>query len=157
MIQNYTKKELSEIVTKEQIIALGGIYFNNIQVGFETCDYFLLEETKEEILKELKRLRDINGMESSYVDFYYGKLTIEEKSKLKDGLGHSFIAALEKYEDLQGIVFVPLNDEILNLTAELNAKEILFSSYYFCKYPCTIWGNYNLKYPVFTKRGSGRP
>lgn len=154
MIQNNRKKDLSKIVTKEQIIALGGIYFDNIQEGFDKYDYILMEETKEDIIKEIKRLRDLNGLECSYVDFYYGKLMTEEKNKLKDGLSPSLIPILQSYEDLKEAVIISLTDELLNLTAELNEKEILFSTYYFCRFPCTIWGNYNQKYPVFKKRGN---
>jgi hypothetical protein len=152
LIQNNGEMNISEIVTKEQIIALGGIYFDNIQEGFDKYDYILMEETKEDIIEEIKSLRDLNGLEYSYVDFYYGKLTPEEKNKLKNGLSPSFIPILQRFENLKEAVIISLTDELLNLTAELNEKEILFSTYYFCKFPCTIWGNYNQKYPVLKKK-----
>ncbi|WP_143452738.1 hypothetical protein [Konateibacter massiliensis] len=155
MKQSKEKMELSKGITKEQLIFLGGIYFDSIQEGFELYEHSMLEGTEEELLTEIKRLRDSNGMEYSYADFYYGSLNQEERDRVKSGLSASSLSVLEKYEVLQDMVFLSLEDELLHLTAELNAKEILFSTYYFCKHPCTVWGNYNRKYPVFTRRGSG--
>lgn len=151
---HYEKTEvIRNVVTLDEIISCGAIYFETIQEGFERFDYFMMEGTAEEIHKEIKRLQELNGIENSYVDFYYGKLTKEEKLNLIEGLGLNdfFLQILEKYEKLDDVVFLKLDDDILDLTVQLNAKEILFSTYYFCKYPCTVWGNYDLKYPVFTE------
>lgn len=37
----------------------------------------------------------------------------------------------------------------LTLLADLSARELLFSTFYFTRPRCTVWGNYGLKYPVF--------
>lgn len=145
-------KKLLGIVTKEQVIAKGGIYIENIQEGFEHYSCNMLEGTEEEIYNEIYKIREENGIENSYVDFYYGKLAPQERSNLRSNLSAKAISILNMYEYLKQPEFIMLDDDIIYLTAELNVKEILFSTYYFCKYPCTIWGNYNRSYPIFTRK-----
>lgn len=154
LILNSKINESFKIFTKEDILLQGGIYIETILQGFETCDSYFLEGTSQQIKNEIKRLQELNGIEFSFVDFYYGALANEEKERVKEGLTLSSLLLLKRYEKLEQAVYLSLDENILDLTAELNAKEMLFSTYYFCKYPCTIWGNYGLKYPVFTKRGS---
>lgn len=35
----------------------------------------------------------------------------------------------------------------------LCTREIFFSTFYSTKYPCTIWGNYDMRLPVFFSSG----
>ncbi len=140
------------ITTKESIISQGGIYIENIQEGFERYHYNLIEGTKEEIYQKIDELLLSNGSENSYVDFYYGKLSVNEKECIRDYLSEKSFSILKHYERLKEPVFLSLTTELLFLTEELNNKELLFCTYYFCKYPCTIWGNYNLKYPIFRNK-----
>lgn len=149
-----TKKEyykLIGVVSKEDIISLGAIYFEHIQEGLDQYYNTMLEGTESELYEKIESLYTQNENEESYVDFYYGKLSYEERNNLKEQLSKKALSVLERYECLKEPVFLLLNKELLYLTAELNAKELLFSTYYFCKFPCTVWGNYNLRYPVFTK------
>lgn len=152
MIHNHSMDVFYKSVTLEEIKRLGGIYFENIKEGFETYNFSYLEGTKLDIEKELKRLQVQNGIEYSFVDFYYGRLNNDEKENVKQNLDAPYLTILKKYEELNDVTYLLLEEDILCLTAELNAREILFSTYYFCKYPCTIWGNYHLKYPVFTNK-----
>lgn len=152
MMNDENKNVCYKNVTLEKIKRLGGIYIENIQEGFDSYNFSYLEGTKDEIQKEIKRLQEQNGIAYSFVDFYYGRLSNKEKEKVKQHLEEPYLKILNKYEDLNDVTYLLLEEEILCLTSELNAKEILFSTYYFCKYPCTIWGNYQLKYPVFTNK-----
>jgi len=157
VLAKLTKKEYYNLigsVSKEHILSLGGIYIEHIQEGFEWYHNEMLEGTEIELLDKIEEMYEQNGNEDSYVDFYYGKLSYEERNNLKGQLSTRALAILETYERLKEPVFLTLNMELLDLTAELNAKELLFSTYYFCRFPCTIWGNYNLSYPVFTKRNN---
>jgi predicted DNA-binding protein (MmcQ/YjbR family) len=140
------------IITREQVIAKGGIYIETIQEGFEYYQNSTLTGTEKEIYHEIHKLREKNGVENSFVDFYYGKLTAKERDNLRSRLSDESISILNRFEYLKQPVYITLDDEILYLTAELNAKEILFSTYYFCKHPCTVWGNYNRSYPVFSRK-----
>lgn len=140
------------ITTKEDIISSNGIYIENIQEGFERYHYNQLEGTRKEIYQKIYELLLDNGNENSYVDFYYGKLSVKEREYLRENLSNKSFVILNLYENLKGPVFLPLSNDLLFLTEELNTKELLFCTYYFCKYPCTVWGNYNLKYPIFTNK-----
>ncbi len=154
MIHDQSKDVVCKSVTLEKVKSLGGIYFENIQEGFDQYEFSYLKGSKNEILKGLKKFQEQNGIEYSFVDFYYGRLNNNEKEKVMQNLEAPYIDILQKYEALNDVTYLLLEEEILCLTAELNAREILFSTYYFCKYPCTIWGNYNLKYPVFTAKNN---
>lgn len=154
MIHGHSEDVSYKSVTLEKMKSLGGIYFENIQEGFENYELSYLEGSKVEIQKEIKRLQERNGIEYSFVDFYYGRLNNKEKEIVKQNLEAPYLTILQKYETLNAVSYLLLEEEILCLTAELNAREILFSTYYFCRYPCTIWGNYNLKYPVFTTKNN---
>lgn len=138
-----------KIISLEDLINKGGIYFKSITEGFDKYDNYTLEGSEEEIFNEIYRFREENGVENSFVDFYYGILKEEEKERIKKILDKDNLSILSKYEELKEVVYLELNDEILKLTAKLNAREALFSTYYFTKNPCTIWGNYGLTYPVF--------
>ena len=48
-------------------------------------------------------------------------------------------------------IFIRLNSELLEILLKLTSNEILFSSFYFAKYPCLVWGNYGHRYPIFFK------
>jgi predicted DNA-binding protein (MmcQ/YjbR family) len=142
-------KELLGVTSKEKIISLGGIYIEKIQDGFDKYNCNMLKGSKEELFEKLEELYHKNGCESSFVDFYYGKLSWEERDNLKKQLSDRAFSILNTYEYLKEPVYLPLDYDILFLTAELNAKELLFCTYYFCMYPCTVWGNYQLNYPMF--------
>ena len=141
-----------KIITLENLINKGAIYFNSITEGFDKYDNYTLEGSEEEIFNEIYKLREENGIENSFVDFYYGVLKEEEKNRIKKIIDDEYLSILAKYEDLKEVVYLELDNEILKLTAKLNAKEALFSTYYFTKDPCTIWGNYQLRYPVFKNK-----
>lgn len=111
--ENKENDEAIKITTKEHIISLGGIYFENILEGFEAYHSDTIEGTKEKLYKEIYYRREENGIESSFVDFYYGNLSKEEKIKLKENLGDKSLSIITKYEDLRQPVFLFLDDDII--------------------------------------------
>ena len=46
-------------------------------------------------------------------------------------------------------IYFKLTKESIPFITRLSTREILFSTIYFTKYPCTIWGNYNKSFPIF--------
>ena len=46
----------------------------------------------------------------------------------------------------------PLSDELIDIAARLNDREMLFCTVYFTRTPCTLWGNYKQEYVIFTPR-----
>ena len=46
--------------------------------------------------------------------------------------------------------YYKINDKkLIKLLTKLCTRELYFITFYFYKNPVTIWGNYNLKFPLF--------
>jgi hypothetical protein len=130
------------------------IYIENIQDGFNKYPNMMLEGTEEKINNTIRQLFNINGLENSYADFYYGKLDDETKNKVKAALDEKEITLIESLKLGKEDIFLHLNPELLEILLKLTINEVLFSSFYFTKYPCLVWGNYDKCYPVFFKDDS---
>ena len=127
------------------------IYIKNIQEGFNKYPNKILEATEEDVNNAIRRLFNANGIENSYADFYYGKLNQEEKNRVRATLNDKEIMLVESLNLSAEDIFIRLNPELLEILLKLTASEELFSSFYFVKYPCLVWGNYGHRYPIFFK------
>ena len=127
------------------------IYIKNIQEGFNKYPNKILEGTEEDVNNAIRGLFNTNGIENSYADFYYGKLDQEEKNRVRAALNEKEIMLVESLNLSAEDIFIRLNPELLEIFLKLTASEILFSSFYFTKYPCLVWGNYGHRYPIFFK------
>ena len=141
------------------------IRFNNISNGFNNFNNGILqdeqnlniEETEGRIIRFFERILEINGEENSFIDFYYGQLSKEDKKRLKQlltGEDLEFINAIEHCRFEESIYFY-LSKEMITFITRLCTREVLFSTFYFTKIPCTIWGNYGIKFPCFFKDEDG--
>ena len=123
-----------------------------IQDGFDNYPHILLQKTPEEYLALLHQLVELNGVSHSFADCYFGKLPDEKKSGLLSFLPNDWQNILLQCQFTDDSVFLSFDDiadPIIDILAYLSAKEFLFSTFYFTKYPCTVWTNYNLTYPIF--------
>lgn len=143
---------ISEKEFKEKV----KIKFNNVSEGFNRYDNKILEVSNDKffeanMLKFLEEAVELNGIDNSYVDFYYNILSEDDKNNFKKMLDYEdkdFIRNFEKNNNDSGIYF-KLSKECIPFINRLNSREILFSTIYFTKESLTIWGNYNKKFPVF--------
>lgn len=132
------------------------IKFNNISEGFSRYSNKTLEACNDNffetnMIKFLEEAMELNGVDNSYVDFYYNILSESDKNKFKEMLDSEdkeFIRNFEKKNNDSGIYF-KLSKEFIPFINRLNSREIFFSTIYFTKESLTIWGNYNKKFPVF--------
>lgn len=132
------------------------IRFNNITEGINKFENKTLEIDKSDDFEKsligfLEEAVKLNGVENSYVDFYYNILEEDQKNKFKDFLSledKEFLKKFEEENDGDGIYY-NLSLESIPFIAKITAQEILFSTIYFTKEPFTIWGNYNKKFPIF--------
>ena len=138
-------------LSNEQFMNSGCLYFERYEEGVEKYPNEIVTGTEAELNLLLSALFYENGPEESFVDFYYHKLTQEAQQKLSTVLNEEQMFYVQKITKNATTVFYQLTKELLEITAVLNAKEMLFSTYYFSKIPCTIWGNYERKYPIFYK------
>ena len=125
-----SNKEFKEKVT---------IRFNSINDGFNNYNNKTIEGNEEAFISFLQEAFELNGEDNSYVDFYYNVLNDEDKILLEE---------FEKNYHEKNIYF-KLTKESIPFITRLSTREILFSTIYFTKYPCTIWGNYNKSFPIF--------
>ena len=134
------------------------IRFNNITEGINRFEKKILEsdnsyDFEKSMINFLQEAVKLNGVENSYVDFYYNKLEDDEKRRFKELLNcedKDFIKNFE-YENSKGGIYYNLTLESIPFITRITTQEILFSTIYFTKEPFTIWGNYNEKFPVFYK------
>lgn len=130
------------------------IYIDNVQDGFNKYRNTMCEGTEDHVNNAIRQLVNANGLENSYADFYYGRLDKDSKNRLKATLDEKEVMLIESLQLSETEIFVRLNTELLEILLKITANEVLFSSFYFTKYPCVVWGNYGKRYPVFFKDDS---
>lgn len=137
------------IMTPEELIVRGGIYFDKIQNGMAEYEWestFLSPRMADKYLRELWKK---NGDGYSFVDCYYPFLEQESKERILSVLNQEQQEYLKHLDEKKEDLLLPLDEEILSIAITLNDKEMLFFSFYFLKEPCTIWGNYKQEYLIF--------
>lgn len=137
------------MLTIDQLKAAGAIYLEHIQNGFEHYDYKIIRWNQEEALEHIRKLWLLNGPEHSFTDFYYYRLENEAKKKVDSVLNEQEMKYLKGISCSWEEIIFPLDEVLLNIIVNLNYSEMLFSTLYFTKEPCTLWGNYNGEYVIF--------
>ena len=129
----------------------GALLFSEIEEGFSRYEHVILERTEPEYRHMLDVMLQINGREEAYCDFYYGRLSREEQRGFRRSLSEEQLAMLMNFYFQKDEVYYPLTRSMIQFLSDITAREVLFSTFYFTRYPCTVWGNYGLRYPVFFK------
>lgn len=130
------------------------LLFDNIQTGFEQYPYTVLERTPDQYLSLLKTMVSLNGAENSYADCYFGKLPSDRQQGLLSFLPDKWQQELKQHQFTKDSIYLQfdsIDDPMIEILSCFSAQEYLFSTFYFTKYPCTLWTNYSLKYPLFFK------
>lgn len=129
------------------------IRFNNINDGFNNFFNKTIEGNEEALISFMEEAFMLNGEDNSYVDFYYNVLEEQDKKRLKELISHEDNILLEEFESnyTEKNIYFRLTKRSIPFVVRLSAAEALFSTIYFTKYPCTIWGNYNKRFPIFCK------
>lgn len=138
-------------INLEELKKQNSIYLDNIMDGFNKYPNTTIEGTEEVVNNTIRKLVQANGLENSYGDFYYGRIDEEAKIRVKASLSEDEIVLIDSLNLTKDDLFIRLTPRLLEILLKLTAKEILFSTFYFTKYPCLVWGNYGMKYPVFFK------
>lgn len=136
------------------------IRFNNINEGFNNFNNGILECTDNTLSFEEKENRFLNffkdalNLNSNYliIDFYLKDLNGKELLNLLDSLEYDnkvlLLEELKKLKD-KSTYFSLTNYKLIELITILNTRALFFCTVYFKNIPFTIWGNYNLNFPVF--------
>ncbi len=125
------------------------LYIDNINDGFEDYNFYYKEGSEKDLKEFLLNKIAENTMENTYVDFYYSKLNAEEKKKVNSILTVEEINYLESITWENNDLFFKMNSTLFEITFKLSITDMLFSTFYFSKIPCTVWSNYNRKFVVF--------
>lgn len=136
------------------------IRFNNINDGLNNFSNGILECTddslsfKDKENKFLNFFQDAFLLNSNYliIDFYLKNLDAEEILNLLNALDYNNkIILLNELKNLKddSIYFTLEDSKLLDFITTLNTQSLFFCTTYFKRFPFTIWGNYNLKFPVF--------
>lgn len=147
-----------EIIKKSDFDRIIKIKFDNILDGFDKYNYIDLESVNEnksliedDFIKTLDGFFKLNEG-NLIIDFYKNKLNEESINFIKNNLDFD---DRKLFDDLINFTndedcFYKLNDnKYIKLLTKLCTRELFFITFYFYKYPITLWGNYNLKFPLF--------
>lgn len=141
-------------MTAEELKKQGGLYFENIQEGWNTCDWEQMYLSPKMARSFLLELREKNGPENSFADCYYPYLEEESREKVRQALTSEEAAYLDGLPAAKENLIFPLDDMMLAIGTKLNDRELLFFTFYFTGDPLTVWGNYKQEYICFRPKKS---
>lgn len=139
-------------LTRNELTDKGCICIEHIDEGFRDYDWAYVEGSGDDLYQYLQDKIMENGMEHSYLDFYYGSLKQDEKERIQAVLKPEEIEYLEKLCLKEDQIYFTMTKELFELAFRLSESEALFSSFYFGKEPCTVWSNYGRRFVVFTRK-----
>ena len=144
------KETISNCIREEDLTDRSAILIKNVEEGFADYEYLILQGEEEAFAKFLSQVMVLNGIADSYADFYYARLDEKQKEHFQNALSEENLSFLISGTWSEGIYY-PLDGKLLHFLLEITAQELLFSTFYFTGYACTVWGNYGLRFPAFFK------
>ena len=146
---------IEDILNKEFDLKVN-IKFNNILEGYDKYKVIelypkgKLEDIEELYINFLKEI--FNKDKALIIDFYKKNLSRESIKFIKENIEEEEYSLLDEIintgsDDI--IYFEIKNEKYLSLLTKLNTRELFFTTFYFYKSNITIWGNYNMKFPLF--------
>lgn len=149
-------KSISEDEFKNKI----KIRFNNILDGFDRYSNGLLEYNGNSDSFKIKEDCFINFFNEALVlnkgkaiiDLYIKNLEDESLNRLLEGLDErdkNILIENVNKQEIKSVYFQLDNKELMSFITRLNTRELFFCTIYFIEKPMTIWGNYNLSFPMF--------
>ena len=150
-------------ISYEEFLALSEIRFNNINEGFNKYTNGILELDNNAHQGIVNEENFINFVRAAYrnnvgrpiiMDFYLKNINEEGILRILEGLDYEdklILLNQLRNENKETVYFKIENEEILPFVTRLSTRELLFCTIHFLDKPLTLWGNYNLKFPVFFK------
>lgn len=144
-----TEREFKESIT---------VRFNNILEGLDKFPNGILtvgdKGNSDNITKYLEELFVLNNNQV-IVDFYLKRLTSDEIYNLMAKLNNKEQEVLNMFLneiDFSTVYFKILDKNLIEFFSNLSIKELFFTTFYYSNLEITIWGNYELKFPVFASK-----
>lgn len=151
---------LLEPLLEKEFNRLVDIKFSNINEGFHKYINGILEpKDKKYIHKEEDFINFIleafeKNNKKVIIDFYLKNLKSEELDNLIKSLNKNDKKIFEEYfkeSAKESIYFRIKSKSLIPFITRLSTQELFFCTFYFLEIPMTLWGNYNFKFPLFTK------
>lgn len=145
-------KKLLYPISEEIFKASVKVRFNSINEGFNRFNHEILEGKSEAALIEyIENLYDENGFDNFYVDLYFNRIDKSNEEQFIDALCEEDKSTYEnikkEYDD--STVYYKIDKSLIPFITRLSTRELLFTTIYLTKSNKTIWGNYDMKFPIF--------
>lgn len=146
---------IKDILNKEFNLKVD-IKFNNILEGYDKYKVLelypkcKLEDMEEVYINFIKEI--FNKDKALIIDFYKKNLSKESIEFIKENIEeeeHILLDEILNIGNEDTIYFEINNEKYLSLLTKLNTRELFFTTFYFYQSNITIWGNYNMKFPLF--------
>jgi len=140
---------MKEVIALSKEIALeaGILYIEKFDENLPGKVQAILKGSEEAFSLFIKECLKRN--KEAYVDFYQAQLSDEAMKKFLSLLSETQRQQAMCFEKVKGKYFFELNEDNYQFLATITAREIFFSTFYFVDKKATLWGNYNLTYPLF--------
>lgn len=139
-------------MTVQELKDKGAIYMENVEEGLRTYKNEVRHMEAFEVYNTLEAMCVRQGWENSYADVYFHTLDEEVQENIEASLEEEEAEYLRETcgrKHPEELIF-PLDPQLLRILVKLNAREILFSTFYFVgEDRSTWWGNFNKEYVVF--------
>lgn len=109
-------------------------------------------EYEENFISFIQDAYKINDNKGLIIDFYINNLDEIAMKNILEILDEDERAVFLKItQEMTGDTnyFKVENEETLKMIVKLNTREMFFSTFYFLDKEFTVWGNYNMEFPVF--------
>ena len=128
------------------------IYFDNISEGFSKFKHDMIEgKSEEQLIEYMQNVYDENSFDNFYIDLYLNRIDEANEDKfismLCDEDKKTYEAIKKEYDS--STVYYKIDKSLIPFITRLSTREILFCTIYLTKTNKTIWGNYDMKFPIF--------
>lgn len=142
------------------------IKFDNILIGFDNYSFIELTPKKgkpfnmieEDFIRTFESYFNEVSFESRLlIDFYKHRLNEESIKIIESNLNikeQELLHNILNEGDKDDIYFEIRDKNYIKLLVKLCTRELFFVTFYFTKDKLTIWGNYNLRFPIFYNKSS---
>lgn len=137
-------------ISKEELLAAGCLHAKKVNEAFALYESAVVSaDTVYDMRAFITRMyRENEG--AVYADFYYPVLDPESREKFRACLDETQLEMAEAFRAVDGQVYYPIEEEgLLCFLLEVTARNWLFSTFYFANKRTMLWGNYDLKFPIF--------
>ncbi|MCY6369477.1 hypothetical protein [Clostridium ganghwense] len=168
-------EKLLKPITREEFNSIKKIAINNIDEGFKNYTNGVLDvhdhaltlaesnellgsvekynlKYEERFINFMKKIYNLNKNKPIIVDFYLkdidnaGILRVLNYLDYDDKL--TFINHVRNLNS-DSVYFLLDNEELIPFITKLSTRELHFCTLHFMEIPLTVWGNYDLSFPVF--------